>query len=87
MEQTYLDTDGLKYGRKKNRCIKCFPWETKKLTLVWQWSITCPHSSNVPVHSPLLSPTLLYLAAVLKFALPQIWIFITDLKLFRFYTD
>lgn len=27
------------------------------------------------------------LAAVLKFALTQIWIFITDLKLFRFYTD
>lgn len=32
-------------------------------------------------------PYLLYLAAVLKFALPQIWIFITNLKLFHFYTD
>lgn len=31
------------------------------------------------------SPPLL--AAVLKVALPQIWIFITDLKLFQFYTD
>jgi hypothetical protein len=53
MEQMYLDTDGL-------RCIKCFPWETKKLTLVWQWSVTYPYSSRVPVQSPSLShPSLL----------------------------
>lgn len=28
--------------KEKNRCIKCFPWETKTLTLVWQWSIHVP---------------------------------------------
>lgn len=43
------------------------------------------HSSKVPVHMP--APSLPLPAAVLKLALPQIWIFITDLKLFQFYTD
>ena len=31
--------------KRKNRFIKYFPWESKKLTLVWQWSI---HGPRVP---------------------------------------
>lgn len=32
-------------GKEKNRFIKHFPWESKKLTLGWQWSI---HGPRVP---------------------------------------
>lgn len=43
-----------------------------------QFQCACSPAHSFP--NPLL-------AAVLKFALTQIWIFITDLKLFQFYTD
>lgn len=92
------------YVWEENMWIKCFPWETKKFTLVWQWSIYMFPWFQCAC-SPLLLPFLL-LAAVLKFALPSLtlpfhpffpslspeenkrnWIFITELKLFHFYTE
>lgn len=58
------------YVWEENMWIKCFPWETKKFTLVWQWSIYMFPWFQCAC-SPLLLPFLI-LAAVLKFALPSL---------------
>lgn len=58
------------YVWEENMWIKCFPWETKKFTLVWQWSIYMFPWFQCAC-SLLLLP-LLILAAVLKFALPSL---------------
>lgn len=48
---------------------------------------SCPQGPNVPPHLTHSFPLLSLLAAVLKFALLQFLVFITDLKLFQFFTD
>lgn len=45
---------------------------------------SCPQGPNMPTHS---FPLLTLLAAVLKFALLQFLVFITDLKLFQLFAD
>lgn len=45
---------------------------------------SCPQGANMPTHS---FPLLILLAAVLKFALLQFSVFITNLKLFPLFAD
>lgn len=84
MEWTYLDTNALKYGRKKNRCINVFHEKPRNLHWFDSGQLHIPTVPMCLFTRQLLPNSLL---AVLQFALPQIWIFITDLKLFQFYTD
>lgn len=58
-----------------------FSLRNQETTLVWHVL-----SSDMPVHA-YTTPSPPLQAAVFKFALSQIWIFITDPKLFQFYTD